>query len=124
MMLAGWLADGVLALHFGFIIFALVGGLAVLRWRWLVWLHVPALLWAVAVELTGWVCPLTPLENRLLAEAGRMGYAGGFIEHYLTTIIYPGGLTRGMELLMGMALLLWNGVIYAIVVFRWRRTCK
>ena len=123
MMLAGWLADGVLALHFGFIIFVLAGGLAALRWRWLVWLHVPALLWAVAVELTGWVCPLTPLENRLLAEAGQSGYTGGFIEHYLSAVIYPNGLTPEMEWLMGMALLLWSGVIYAIVIFRWRRAC-
>jgi len=120
-MLAEWLADGVLALHFGFIIFALFGGLAVLRWRWLMWLHLPALLWAAAVELNGWICPLTPLENHLLAEAGRAGYTGGFIEHYLAAVIYPNSLTREMELLMGIALLLWSGTIYTIVMLRWRR---
>lgn len=112
------LADLVVAIHFAFIVFAVAGGLLVLRWPWLAWAHVPAALWGAAVVACGWVCPLTPLENRLRVAAGEAGYAGGFIERYLLPLIYPPGLTRELQMLLGLALLLLNAAIY---LWLWRR---
>jgi hypothetical protein len=112
------LADSVLLLHFGFILFALLGGLLALRWRWAPWLHIPAALWGAAVELSGRVCPLTPLENRLRRAAGASGYEEGFIEHYLLPLVYPAELTRDLQLALALILLAVNVAIYAMV---WRR---
>jgi hypothetical protein len=117
-MIYGFLANGVLALHLAFVLFVLLGGLLVLRWSWIVWLHIPAILWGALVELAGWTCPLTPLEQWLLWRAGETGYQGGFIEHYLLGWLYPEGLTREAQLLMGIAVLVLNAAAYALV---WRR---
>lgn len=108
----------VLVVHLLFIVFALLGGLLLLWRPWLAWVHLPAMAWAVLVELQGWVCPLTPLEQRLRQLAGDMGYAGGVIDHYLTTIIYPPGLTPGMRLLLGLLALGINLLVYAWVISR------
>jgi len=116
-MMASWLADAVL-LHLLFIVFAVGGGLLALRWRWMPWLHLPALTWGATVELTGWICPLTPLENALRRAGGAAGYAAGFIERYLLPLIYPGALTRELQFVLGGTLLLINAVVYAVV---WRR---
>ena len=111
-MLYRLLADLVLLLHLVFILFALLGGLAAVRRPRLAWLHVPALAWAVAVEAAGWICPLTPLERHLRMAAGQTAYAGGFVEHYLVPVLYPGSLTRTDQVLLALALLLFNGVVY------------
>ena len=88
-----------------FIAWVVLGGLVVLRWPRLAWLHLPAVAWGVWIELTGGVCPLTPLEQRLRLAAGEAGYSGGFIEHYLGALIYPAGLTRGTQwMLAGIVL--------------------
>src|SRR5689334_13088489 len=99
-MLARIAADGVLVLHLAFIVFVLLGGLLVWRWRGVVLLHVPAVAWGLFIELSGSGCPLTSVENRLRAAAGMSGYAGGFVEHYLMRVIYPAGLTRPIEILL------------------------
>jgi hypothetical protein len=112
------LADAVLLLHAGFIAWAVFGGLALLRWPRLVWLHLPALAWGVWISASGGICPLTPLEQRLRVAAGQEGWHGGFIEHYLTAIIYPDGLTRSMQALLAALLLAGNIVVYALA---WRR---
>jgi hypothetical protein len=117
-MMASWLADAVLLVHLLFIVFAIGGGLLALRWRWMPWLHLPALAWGVTVEFTGRICPLTPLENTLRRAGGAAGYAESFIERYLLPLIYPGALTRELQLVLGGALLLINVVVYALV---WRR---
>lgn len=114
----GPLADLVVALHLGFILFAVGGGLLALRWPRVAWLHVPAVLWGVFVEATGRVCPLTPLENALRRAGGGAGYAGGFVEHYVVPIVYPAALTRDLQLALAAALLLANAIVYATV---WRR---
>ncbi|NQD95711.1 DUF2784 domain-containing protein [Pseudomonas sp. CrR25] len=111
-------ADAVLLVHLGFIAFVLLGGMLVLRWRWFAWLHLPAAVWGVVVELLHWQCPLTPLENSLRHAAGQAGYRGGFVEHYLLPIIYPAGLTPLIQLWLGAFVLLLNGLIYGMV---WRR---
>ncbi len=116
-MLYQTLANLVLAAHAAFIAFALLGGLLVLRWRWVRWLHLPCMAWGATVVAAGWTCPLTPLENSLRAAGGAAGYSGGFIEHYLLAVIYPDGLTREVQMLLAAALVVSNMVVYAIV---WR----
>jgi hypothetical protein len=120
-MMASWLADAVLLLHLMFIVFAVAGGLLALRWHWMPWLHLPALAWGVTVEFTGWICPLTPLENALRRAGGAAGYTESFVEHYLLPLIYPAALTRELQLVLGGALLLINAVVYALVWQRRRR---
>lgn len=116
------LADTTLVVHFAFVLFVALGGLLVLRWRWLAWIHLPAVLWGAFVELTGRICPLTPLELWLRDLGGQRGYEGGFIEHYITSWIYPEGLTREMQTALGVGVLVVNLVLYAIVIWRIRRT--
>jgi hypothetical protein len=115
------LADAVLVLHLVFILFVVFGGLLVLRWPRLAWLHLPAVGWASYLELSGAICPLTPLENALRAAAGGMVYSGGFIERYLMAVIYPPGLTRKIQIGLGVAVLGLTALVYALVVMRrWR----
>ena len=106
-------ADVVVFLHAAFVFFVLFGGLAVLRWRRLAWLHIPAALWGAAIEIGGWACPLTYLENYFRRLGGGTGYGVTFIEHYLEPILYPLGLTRHTQLLFGTSVLLLNLAIYA-----------
>ena len=112
------LADLITLAHFTFIVFVLLGGLLALRWRWVPWVHLPAAAWGVTIELCGWFCPLTPLENLLRRASGSAGYEGGFIEHYLMPIIYPANFTRELQLLFGCFLAVLNVAIYLAV---WRR---
>ncbi len=106
------LADAVLALHFAFIAFALLGGLLVARWPRLVWLHLPAAAWAAGIAFYGGICPLTPLENRLREAGGGTGYEAGFIEHQLEALIYPGWLTRDIQVALGVVVLVVNVACY------------
>jgi hypothetical protein len=117
-MLYRVLADLVALTHFGFIVFVLVGGLLALRWRRTMWVHLPAMVWGASVEFWGWFCPLTPLEKFLRRAGDSADYSGGFIEQYLLPLIYPGQLTREVQIVLGSALVLVNVVVYAIV---WRR---
>lgn len=116
-----WLADLVLVLHLLFVVFVVCGGLPALRWPRLAWLHLPALAWGVIIEYTGWICPLTPLEQRLRVQAGEAGYAGGFIEHYLLPLLYPSGLTRPTQWLLGTLVLGINAFVYALLLRRLKR---
>ncbi len=111
-MTAAVLADLVVLLHLAFILFVMLGGLLVLRRRRLMWLHLPVVAWGAAIEFVGWVCPLTPLENHLRAAAGEAGYSGGFVAHYLIPLIYPEGLTRELQWLLGALVLLVNALVY------------
>jgi len=112
------LADAVALLHGAFVGFAVFGGLLVLKWPRAAWVHLPCAGWAALVELFGWGCPLTPLEVHFLLRAGQAGYSGGFVEHYLFGALYPEGLTRGVQVTLGLLLLALNGAVYAWV---WRR---
>jgi len=115
-----YLADIVVLVHFLFIVFVLVGGILLLRWPRLVWLHLPAIIWGVFIEVSGWICPLTPLENYLRAIDGNGEYHGGFIAHYLLPLIYPAGLTPAIQLLLAGVVIMFNLVIYTLVI-RMRR---
>ena len=119
-MLYGYLADLVLVVHFGFVVFVALGGLLVLRWPNAAWLHVPAALWGVAIEYSGDVCPLTPLEIDWRQRAGEAGYPGGFLDYYVTAVIYPEGLTRGAQIVLGTLVLVGNLAIYAYAIARRR----
>ena len=121
-MIYGVLADRVLALDALFVAFVVFGGLAALRWRRAVFVHVPCALWGAWVALAGWICPLTPLEVSLRQRAGEGGYAGGFLEQYLVPILYPGDLTRGIQIGLGVVVLVLNIAIYAAMTRRWRRS--
>ncbi len=101
-------ADAVVLFHLAFILFVLLGGLLVLRWPRLAWLHVPAAAWGMAVEFLHLYCPLTPLENHFRALAGGQGYEGGFIEHYLIPLIYPAGLTEVTQVVLGLVVVAVN----------------
>lgn len=105
-----------LIIHFGFVIYVLCGGLLILKWKWSVLLHFPAVLWGALLEFRGWICPLTPLEQWLRVAAGREGYSGGFIEHYLLPILYPEGLTHEIQILLGTVVVVVNGAIYLFCV--------
>lgn len=118
------LADLVLVAHLGFIVFAVLGGLLALRIRWLPLVHLPCVAWGAFVELTGRVCPLTPLENTLRRGAGEVGYEGGFIEHYLVPIVYPDALSPGVQQLLAAGLLAVNVAIYAVILLRRRARRK
>jgi hypothetical protein len=111
-------ADFVVVLHLAFIVFVVVGGMLVLRWPRLAWAHLPAVAWGALIEFAGWICPLTPLENRLRVTAGESGYAGGFIDRYIVPVVYPAGLTRGMQLALGVAVIVINLVIYGLLLSR------
>lgn len=115
------LGNLVLVSHFVFVLFSVLGGFLVLWRRWIAWLHVPSVLWSSFVNLFGRVCPLTPLENRFRRLAGRDGYEGGFIEHYVASLVYPGGMPRRMELIAGLSILIWNAFVYALLGWRARR---
>ncbi len=113
------LADAVLVAHLAFILFVVLGGLLVLRWPRLAWLHLPVVLWGAAIEFFGWICPLTPLEKWLRVAGGESGYPGGFIAHYLLPLIYPAGLTRNVQLVLGSLVMSVNLVVYVAL---WRRS--
>jgi Protein of Unknown function (DUF2784) len=116
-----FLASLVLLLHALFVFFAIFGALTTLLWRYAPVLHLPALAWGVAVELTGRICPLTPLENSLRRAAGEAGYEGGFLEHSLVPTLYPAALTPRVQALLGVGLAAINLLLYAWVIWRMRR---
>lgn len=114
-----WLADLTVTIHLAFLVFVIAGGLAARRYRWIAVPHLLAVAWAVYVEATpGLVCPLTPLENYFATRAGRAGYEGSFIEHYLVPIIYPEGLTPGLQLALAALVLSVNAIVYAWPLLR------
>jgi hypothetical protein len=116
-----FLADLVVLLHLAFVIFAVLGGLLVLRWQQFAWFHIPAALWAMAVEFGGWVCPLTPLEYWLRMQGGDPAYSSDFIEHYVLPLLYPAGFTRGVQIVLGAMVLAVNLAIYG---WGWRRALR
>ena len=123
-MLYRVLADLVLVVHFLFIAFVVAGGFAAVRWPRLAWAHIPCFAWGALIEFAGWICPLTPLENELRIASGQAGYSGGFIEHYLLPVIYPGALTREMQIWLGLSVLALNAVAYAWLLRRLSRGAR
>jgi hypothetical protein len=112
------LADLVLLLHLLFVFFVLFGGLLAAPWPRVLWIHVPAFVWGCLVEFTGWICPLTPLENWLRTQGGASVYQGDFLSHWLLPLLYPSFLTDRIQIMLGTLVLALNGTIYA---WLWRR---
>lgn len=120
-MLFRLLADLVVLVHFAFIVLVMGGAFLVLHRRGWAWLHVPAVAWGAYIELTGAICPLTPLEQSLRIRAGESGYQGGFIEHYVLPVLYPSGLTPGIQIGLGVLVVAVNVALYTWV---WRRQTR
>ena len=118
------LADFIVLVHFAFVLFVILGGLLVLRWRRLVWLHLPAVLWGALVEFADWYCPLTIWEDWCRARGAQVGYHTDFVQHYLLAVLYPDSLTRGLEIFLGTTVLVLNAAIYAGIVRRMVRSRK
>jgi hypothetical protein len=123
-MLYQVLADIVACVHAAFVAFVVLGGVLAIRWRRLVWLHVPAAIWGALIEFADWVCPLTPLENALRGRAGDAGYGDGFIQHYLLRALYPAGLTRGVQVALGTLVIVVNILAYVALLRRGRRSVE
>ena len=123
-MLYRALADLVLLVHLAFVVFVILGGLLVLRRPMWARLHLPCAAWGVLIEFAGWICPLTPWEVSLRIRGGEAGYAGGFIAHYVTAALYPAGLTRGVQIVLGLFALLLNAAIYSYIVLQHRRAMR
>ena len=115
------MADLIVVVHFLFVLFVVFGGLLAFRWPRIIWLHIPAVIWGVLIEFAGWICPLTPLENRLRGT-GEAGYQGDFIAHYILPVLYPEGLTRRVQWLLGVTALAINLAIYLWIFVRHRRS--
>jgi len=120
-MLFRILADCLVVLHGCFVVFVVLGGLLALKWPRAAWIHVPACIWGALIEFQGWICPLTPLENRLRVLAGQAGYDGGFVQHYILPVLYPAGLTQETATLLGLFVVVVNVAVYACVVVKVRR---
>jgi len=114
-------ADVLVVLHTLFVLFVVLGGLLVLRWPHLAWLHLPAAVWGALIEFTGCICPLTPLEKSLRSAGGEAGYAGGFINHYIVPLLYPSGLDRGWQIILGVLVVVLNLAIYGRLLLRRRK---
>ncbi|HEV7784247.1 MAG TPA: DUF2784 domain-containing protein [Thermoanaerobaculia bacterium] len=115
------LTDLLVAFHLGFVFFVCLGGLFVLRWPRMIWLHLPAAIWGAIVEWTQTVCPLTTLENHLRHLRGQAGYINGFIEYHITRVLYPDGLTKSMQIALGVFVVLLNAGGYVVVFWLRRR---
>ena len=113
-------ADLIVLVHFAFVIFVVAGGLLALKWPKVAYLHIPAAVWGAWIGFANWICPLTPLENHLRRIAGEAGYAGGFIEHYIVGILYPAGLTAGTRVILGIAVVAANLLVYGVYFARRR----
>ncbi len=112
------LADGIVLLHGLFVLFVVFGALLAFWRPRVLWWHLPAAIWGALIELFGWICPLTPLEQHFRSRAGQAGYSGGFIEHYVTSLIYPAGLTQHAQRILGVLVILINSCLYWLL---WRR---
>lgn len=110
------LADLIVLVHLGFVVFVVLGGLLMMKWPGLIWIHLPAVFWGVAIELSGWICPLTPLENWLRHKGGEENYQLDFVARYLLPMLYPQGLTRRSQVVLGALVLVVNGAIYGWVL--------
>ncbi len=120
-MFYNFLADLVVVIHSFFVLFVLLGGFLVLWKPSVAWYHLPAVFWAAWLEFSGWICPLTPLENLLREKGGTAGYNVGFVEHYIVPVLYPASLTRQMQVIIGIVVVILNFGIYFNVWMRMRK---
>ena len=115
------LADFVVVIHFAFVLFAVLGALLAIWWRKIFYLHLPTAVWAAWIEFSGRICPLTPLENWLRLKGGNTGYGGDFVGHYILAVLYPSGLTRKVQFVLGGVVVGLNMIIYGYILFARKR---
>jgi uncharacterized protein DUF2784 len=113
-------ADAVVILHLAFVLFVVGGGLLIARWPRLMWAHVPAAVWGALIEFSGWICPLTPLENELRYRSGLSRYPGDFVGQYLLPVLYPDRLTRTVQFTLGAIVIAVNVLAYWRAARSWR----
>ena len=116
-----FLATLTLIIHFLFIVFVIFGGLLVFVKKWMILIHLPALIYGIYVELSQSICPLTYLENFLLQKAKLTTYSTSFMQNYLVPIIYPVNLTKDMQINLAISLIVLNAVIYGVVVIKYKK---
>jgi hypothetical protein len=116
------LANSVVIIHVGFVVFVLLGGFLAWRWQRIAWLHIPTALYGVTIEFVGWVCPLTPLENHFRGLAGQSGYTGGFVENYILPVLYPTDWTVSLRVILGTLVLFVNALAYGVYFWRIARS--
>jgi hypothetical protein len=110
-----FLADAVVVVHFAFVIFVAVGGLLAWRWPRVLWLHVPAVVWAVGIVTVGYECPLTPLERYFRRLGGEVASRRGFIDHYVEGVIYPEKYTPLLRAIAAVLIVVgWTGALVRI----------
>ncbi|MCK4742288.1 MAG: DUF2784 domain-containing protein [Sulfuriflexus sp.] len=114
-------ADALLIVHLLFILFVVLGALLVMKWRWLIYLHLPTVFWGILIEFNHWICPLTPWENSLRQTAGEASYNSGFIEHYLLPLIYPAKLNYDIQILLGSLVIIVNLSLYLLLALKIKR---
>jgi hypothetical protein len=112
------LSDFIVIAHFLYILFVITGALIALRWKKIIWLHIPAVIWGATVEYTGWICPLTPWETRFRMLAGEEVYHGDFIGNYILPVIYPEEVTRNIQIVLGTIVIIVNIMLYGIIINR------
>jgi len=117
----GIFADTVVLIHLSFVIFAVLGAVLIIWQRWIIWLHLPAVLWAIWIECTGGICPLTPLENWFRIKGGQGGYKGDFVATYLLPVLYPAGLTRNVQIILAIMVIVINVAVYGSIFYRHSR---
>ena len=120
-MIYSFLADLLVVFHLVFILYGIAGAMLIFKWPKTIWLHLPSCFWGMTVEFTGWICPLTPWEIQLRRLAGEEGYTESFIEHYLILIIYPSGLNREIQMLLGSIVLIVNLSLYTLILIKRRK---
>ena len=120
----GWrlVADAVLVIHLGFVLFIVAGGALVRARSWVLVPHLASLAYGAAIEVIGFTCPLTPLEKSLRRAAGDAGYEGGFVDHYITSLLYPGELTGVATAALIASVAMVNAATYYWVLRRPRTT--
>ena len=109
-------ADLTLIVHFAFIIFVVFGALLFFVSTKIIYVHVPALIWGIYIELTHSVCPLTYLENWFLQKANLTTYSEGFIQNYLVPIVYPKNLTDNLQIYFAIVLIVANMIMYGLII--------
>ena len=119
--MAVFLADALVLGHLLFVAFVMAGGFLLVRWPKLAWLHLPAAAWGAIIEFTGWICPLTPLENQLRVMGGGYAYRGGFVERYLLPVLYPENLTASIQQVLGGVVVVVNVIAYVLAYRALRR---
>ncbi|MBN1549975.1 DUF2784 domain-containing protein [bacterium] len=114
-------ANTVMILHLIFILYVILGWITVFFYKHSLWFHLPAVLWGIGIELFGWICPLTPLENMFRKLAGESGDHDGFMERMLTSLIYPMHMTRSLQLTLAILVIGLNVTGYTCVYMYYSR---